>query len=70
VGIATRASFVLVVYMGAYIVLGLAESVFFRARQLEAAQLPPKVRAEIEADEALEADDEDVESKDEGDEYI
>jgi CDP-diacylglycerol--serine O-phosphatidyltransferase len=70
VGIATRASFVLVVYMGAYIVLGLAESVFFRSRHLEAAQLPPRVRAEIEADEALEADDEDVEGKDEGDEYI
>jgi CDP-diacylglycerol---serine O-phosphatidyltransferase len=50
-------------------VLGLTESVFFR-RRLEAARLPPQVRAEIEADEALEADDEDVEAKDEGDEYI
>jgi len=70
VGIATRASFVLVVYMAAYIAMGLAESVFFRRRQLEPEKLPPSVRTELAADEALEADDEDVEAKDEGDEYI
>lgn len=70
VGIATRASFVLVVYMGAYIAMGLAESIFFRRRQLEPEKLPPSVRTELAADEALEADDEDVEAKDEGDEYI
>jgi hypothetical protein len=34
------------------------------------AGLPPAVRAQIEADPALEPDDDDVESKDEGDEYI
>jgi CDP-diacylglycerol--serine O-phosphatidyltransferase len=70
VGLATRASFVLVVYMGAYILMGLAESIFFRHRTLEAARLPPQVRAEIEADDALEPDDDDVEAKEEGDEYI
>jgi CDP-diacylglycerol--serine O-phosphatidyltransferase len=71
VGLATRASVVMVVYMGAYILLGLVESVFFRRRiALEA--LPPEVRAQIERDEALEADDDDVdeETKREGDEYI
>jgi len=70
VGIATRASFVLVVYMAAYIAMGLAESLFFRRRQLEPEELPPSVRTELAADEALEADDEDVEAKEEGDEYI
>jgi CDP-diacylglycerol---serine O-phosphatidyltransferase len=69
IGIATRASFVLLVFAGAYIVLGLVESVFFRKR-LETAMLPAAVRREIESDEALEADDDDVEAKDEGDEYI
>jgi CDP-diacylglycerol--serine O-phosphatidyltransferase len=69
VGIATRASFVLVVYMAAYIAMGLAESVFFR-RRLEPEKLPQSVRTELAADEALEADDEDVEAKEEGDEYI
>ncbi len=70
VGIATRASFVLVVYMGAYIVLGLAESVL-KPRAPQAQQLPASVRAELAADEALEADDdEDDAAKDEGDEYI
>ena len=69
IGIATRASFVLLVFAGAYILLGLVESVFFRKR-LETAMLPASVRREIESDEALEADDDDVEAKDEGDEYI
>jgi CDP-diacylglycerol--serine O-phosphatidyltransferase len=71
VGLATRASFVLLVFAGAYILLGLVESIFFRKR-LEAAMLPASVRAEIESDEALEADDDDVDvdAKDEGDEYI
>ncbi len=74
VGIATRASFVLVVYMVAYIALGLVESILFRGRSATevAARLPPEVRAELEADEALEPEDEDVEAPDkrEGDEYI
>jgi len=71
VGIATRASFVMVVYMGAYIVMGLAEWVISRGRPEPAVVgLPPAIRAELEADPALEPDDEDVESKEEGDEYI
>lgn len=73
VGIATRASFVLVVYMAAYIALGLAESLVAKARPtLDPARLPPAVRAELEADEALEPDpDDDGESdKEERDEYI
>ena len=71
VGLATRASVVMVVYMGAYILLGLVESVFFR-RRIALESLPPEVRAQIERDEALEADDDDVdeETKREGDEYI
>ena len=69
VGMATRASFVMVMYMGAYIALGLAEWVIGRG-QPAVAQLPPAVRAEIEADPALEPDDDDVEAKVEGDEYI
>jgi CDP-diacylglycerol---serine O-phosphatidyltransferase len=68
-GLATRASFVLLVYMGAYILMGLGESIFFRKR-LEPAALPASVLREIESDEALEPDDDDVEAKDEGDEYI
>jgi CDP-diacylglycerol---serine O-phosphatidyltransferase len=69
VGIATRASFVMVVYMGAYIVLGLAEWVI--ARRRPALALDPAMRAQLEADPALEPDDEDeVGSKEEGDEYI
>jgi CDP-diacylglycerol--serine O-phosphatidyltransferase len=72
VGIATRASFVLVVYMAAYIAMGIAESVIARARPArDEATLPAAVRAELAADEALEPDEEDVESdKDEQDEYI
>jgi len=71
VGIATRASFVMVVYMGAYIVMGLAEWVISRGRPEPAvAALPPAVRAQLEADSALEADDDDVDAKEEGDEYI
>jgi CDP-diacylglycerol---serine O-phosphatidyltransferase len=71
VGIATRASFVMVVYMGAYIAMGLAEWVISRGRPAPAvAELPPAMRAELEADPALEPDDDDVEAKDEGDEYI
>ncbi len=72
VGIATRASFVMVVYMGAYIALGVAEWLIGRRRQEPAVTaLPPSLRAEIEADPALEPDDDDVEpAKDEGDEYI
>jgi CDP-diacylglycerol---serine O-phosphatidyltransferase len=72
VGIATRASFVLVVYMAAYIAMGLAEALIARARPpRDEAALPAAVRAELAADEALEPDDEDVEpDKGEQDEYI
>ena len=71
VGIATRASFVLVVYMAAYIAMGIAETLIARARPARDEQsLPPAVRAELAADEALEPDDEDVEDKREQDEYI
>ena len=72
VGVATRASFVLVVYMAAYIALGLAESVVARARPaLDRARLPPAVRAELDADEALEPDPDDTEGdKEPEDEYI
>lgn len=72
VGIATRASFVLVVYMAAYVAMGIAESVIAKARPArDAARLSPSVRAELAEDEALEPDEEDVESdKEEQDEYI
>jgi CDP-diacylglycerol---serine O-phosphatidyltransferase len=72
VGVATRASFVLVVYMGAYIAMGLAESVFQKARPApDRGRLPPAVRAELDADEALEPEPEDEErDKAEQDEYI
>jgi CDP-diacylglycerol--serine O-phosphatidyltransferase len=71
-GIATRASFVLVVYMAAYITMGIAEALIARARAPDQASLPPEVRAELAADEALEPDPEDVdpEKRDEQDEYI
>jgi CDP-diacylglycerol--serine O-phosphatidyltransferase len=73
VGWATRPSFVLVVYMAAYIALGLVESLFFHVRRIpNLAKLPPAVRAELEADEALEPEDEDGEDdgKDERDELV
>jgi CDP-diacylglycerol--serine O-phosphatidyltransferase len=71
VGWATRASFVLVVYMAAYIAMGLAESLFFHVRRIpELTRLPPAVRAELEADEALEPSDEEDDDKEERDEYI
>jgi CDP-diacylglycerol---serine O-phosphatidyltransferase len=71
VGYATRASFVLVVYMAAYIVMGIAESIFVNARKIpDLARLPPAVRAELEADEALEPDEEEDDDKDARDEYI
>jgi CDP-diacylglycerol--serine O-phosphatidyltransferase len=73
VGLVTRPSFVLVVYMAAYITMGIAESLLLRGRPAAevASRLPPAVRAELEADEALEPEDEDVEGdKREGDEYI
>jgi CDP-diacylglycerol--serine O-phosphatidyltransferase len=69
IGLATRASFVLLVYAGAYILLGLVESIFFR-HTIERSSLPASVQREIESDEALEPDDDDLEAKDEGDEYI
>jgi len=69
IGLATRASFVLLVYAGAYILMGLVESIFFR-HTIEKSALPASVQREIESDEALEPDDDDLEAKDEGDEYI
>jgi CDP-diacylglycerol--serine O-phosphatidyltransferase len=74
-GVATQASFVMVVYMAIYIALGLGETLLFRGRATEAvaAELPASIRAELAADEALEADDDDdlsgEEDKD-GDELI
>ncbi|HEY7724675.1 MAG TPA: CDP-diacylglycerol--serine O-phosphatidyltransferase, partial [Anaeromyxobacteraceae bacterium] len=77
VAVATRPAYVLVVYMAAYMAIGPAEWLLSLGRpHPAAASLPPQVRAEIEADEALEADDEDVEpeaepaAKREGDEYV
>ncbi len=72
VGIATRASFVLVVYTAAYIALGIAEALLAKARPAPRPEaLPPALRAELEADEALEAEPEDVEGdKPVEDEYI
>jgi CDP-diacylglycerol--serine O-phosphatidyltransferase len=72
VGIATRASFVLVVYMTAYIAMGIAESLIALSRpQVDTAKLPPALRAEVESDEALEPEPEDVEGdKPRQDEYI
>ena len=63
---------VLVVYTAAYIALGIAESVLARTRPApDPAALPPAIRAELEADEALEPEPEDVEGdKREQDEYI
>ena len=69
IGIMTRASVVLLVGAAAYIVMGLVESIFFR-HTIEKSALPPAVQREIESDEALEPDDDDLEAKDEGDEYI
>ena len=72
VGIATRASFVIPVYVAAYIAMGLAESLLFRPRPHTLSELPPEMRAELEADEALEAEDEDLElePKGRGDGYV
>ena len=71
VGWVTRPSFVLAVYMAAYIAMGLAESLFFHARRIpELTRLPPAVRAELEADEALEPSEDEDDAKDERDEYV
>ncbi len=71
VGWITRPSFVLAVYMAAYIAMGLAESLFSHARRIpELTRLPPAVRAELEADEALEPSEDEDEAKDERDEYV
>jgi CDP-diacylglycerol--serine O-phosphatidyltransferase len=77
VAVATRPAYVLVVYMAAYMAIGPAEWLLALGRPHPTpAQLSPEVRAEIEADEALEPDDEDVEpdveaeAKREGDEYV
>jgi len=72
VGMVTRASFVLLVFAAAYVAMGLAEALVALSRpRIDPATLPPAVRAEIEADEALEPEDEDVEAdKRRQDEYI
>jgi CDP-diacylglycerol--serine O-phosphatidyltransferase len=72
VGLATRASYVIPIFMAAYICMGLAESLLGARRPHTPAQLPPSVRAQLEADEALEVEDEDleVEGKRTGDEYV
>jgi CDP-diacylglycerol--serine O-phosphatidyltransferase len=58
--------------MGAYIAMGIAESILAKARPArDEARLPAAVRAELAADEALEPDPEDVEGdKEAQDEYI
>jgi CDP-diacylglycerol--serine O-phosphatidyltransferase len=72
IGIVTRASFVVPIYMTAYIAMGLAESLLGARRRAAIADLPPAVRAELEADEALEPEDEDLDvaTKDRGDGYV
>jgi CDP-diacylglycerol--serine O-phosphatidyltransferase len=53
--------------------MGLVESLFFHVRRIpNLAKLPPAVRAELEADEALEPEEEDGEDdgKDERDELV
>jgi CDP-diacylglycerol--serine O-phosphatidyltransferase len=72
VGVATRASFVIPVYVAAYVAMGLAETLLARrpAPAVAAATLPPAVRAQLEEDEALEAEEEDLEAKPRGDEYV
>jgi CDP-diacylglycerol--serine O-phosphatidyltransferase len=69
VGVMTQPPYVIVVYMLAYIALGLGESVVsFRKRRRE---LTAAEKAELAADEALEPDDDDALSEpDEGDEYV
>jgi CDP-diacylglycerol--serine O-phosphatidyltransferase len=73
VGVATAPANVLVVYMLAYVALGLGEWAVSLGRPHRPVPIPPRVRAEIEADEALEPDEEEEaegEAKGEGDEYI
>jgi CDP-diacylglycerol--serine O-phosphatidyltransferase len=73
VGAVTRASFVLVVYMAAYIAMGPAEWLLSLGRPRPHPALPPQVQAELAADEALEPDDEEepeAEDKNEEDIYI
>jgi CDP-diacylglycerol---serine O-phosphatidyltransferase len=72
VGMVTRASFVLLVFVTAYVAMGLAEAVVVLSRpRVDPSALPPSVRAEVEADEALEAEPEDAEGDKRGqDEYI
>jgi CDP-diacylglycerol--serine O-phosphatidyltransferase len=73
VAVATRASLALLVYVTAYVAMGLAEAVLSLSRpNLDRNKLPPDVRAQVEADEALEPEDDDVEGSDKPrqDEYI
>jgi CDP-diacylglycerol--serine O-phosphatidyltransferase len=59
VAMATRPAFVLVVYMAAYMAMGPAEWLLSLGHRSRRAELPPAVKAELAADEALEPDDED-----------
>ena len=74
VAVATRPAFVLVVYMAAYMAMGPAEWLLSLGRPHPHPALPPQVQAELAADEALEADDEEEggepEGKNEEDIYI
>jgi CDP-diacylglycerol---serine O-phosphatidyltransferase len=72
-GAATRPAFVLVIYMGAYIALGPAEWLLALGRPHPPSALPPRVQAELAADEALAPDDEEEpegDEKNEEDIYI
>jgi len=73
VAVATRPAFVLVVYMAAYMAMGPAEWLLSLGRPQAHPPLPAQVQAELAADEALEADEEDdgePEGKNEEDIYI
>ena len=70
VGAATRPEFVLVIYMGAYIALGPAEWLLALGRPRPPTALPPRVQAELAADEALEPDEEEPEGEEKNEEDI
>ncbi len=70
VAVRTRPSFVLVIYMAAYIAMGLAETLLVRPRPTPPAAITPEVRAALEEDEALELEADVEEERNPGDEYV